>query len=103
MPSRKPKYTMASYIYKVLKQVHPDVGMSGKAMDILLDVNSDFTQRICKQAVALAQVNGNRTVNAQAVQTAVRLLLPGELPSAVCSLHHRRFDCPRCFEYPHHS
>ena len=82
---RKAKYTMDRYIYKVLKQVHGQkqkrVGLSSKGMNILLDLNSDFTQQICKEAVALAKVNGTETVTAQSVQTAVRLVLPGQLAS----------------------
>lgn len=33
--SKTRKETYSSYIYKVLKQVHPDTGISNKAMSIL--------------------------------------------------------------------
>ena len=33
--SKRRKETYSAYIYKVLKQVHPDTGISNKAMSIL--------------------------------------------------------------------
>ncbi|MBN3321190.1 H2A protein, partial [Atractosteus spatula] len=43
--SRKESY--AIYVYKVLKQVHPDTGISSKAMGIMNSFVSDIFERIC--------------------------------------------------------
>ncbi|XP_002736940.1 histone H2B-like isoform X2 [Saccoglossus kowalevskii] len=68
-----------SYIYKVLKQVHPDVGVSSKAMSIMNSFVNDIFERIATEAAKLAQYNKRSTISSREIQTAVRLLLPGEL------------------------
>ena len=74
---RKESYTI--YIYNVLKQVHPDVGISGKAMSIMNSFVNDVFERIANEAQRLAQYNKKHTISSREIQTAVRLLLPGEL------------------------
>ena len=76
---KKPKYTYKSYIYKVLKQVHPDTGVSSKAMSIMNSFVNDIFERIAGESSRLAQYNKRRTLSSREIQTAVRLLLPGEL------------------------
>ena len=67
------------YIFKVLKQVHPDTGISSKAMAILNSFIADQFEKIASQAAQLARVNKKPTLTSREVQTAVRLVLPGEL------------------------
>ncbi|XP_005609614.1 histone H2B type 2-K1 [Equus asinus] len=74
---RKETYSM--YIYKVLKQVHPDIGISSKAMSIMNSFVNDVFERLAGEAAQLAQYSGRTTLTSREVQTAVRLLLPGEL------------------------
>ncbi|XP_019280351.1 histone H2B type 2-K1 [Panthera pardus] len=74
---RKETYSM--YIYKVLKQVHPDIGISSKAMSIMNSFVNDVFERLAGEAARLAQYSGRTTLTSREVQTAVRLLLPGEL------------------------
>jgi histone H2B len=76
---KKRKETYSSYIYKVLKQVHPDTGVSSKAMSIMNSFVNDIFERISAEAARLAQYNKRRTITSREIQTAVRLLLPGEL------------------------
>uniref|UniRef100_A0A8C3RSG3 Core Histone H2A/H2B/H3 domain-containing protein n=1 Tax=Chelydra serpentina TaxID=8475 RepID=A0A8C3RSG3_CHESE len=71
--TRKESYSI--YVYKVLKQVHPDTGISSKAMDIMNSFVNDIFERIAGEASRLAHYNKHSTV----IQTAVHLLLPGEL------------------------
>ncbi|XP_058443441.1 histone H2B [Malaya genurostris] len=75
--SRKESY--AIYIYKVLKQVHPDTGVSSKAMSIMNSFVNDIFERIASEASRLAHYNKRSTITSREIQTAVRLLLPGEL------------------------
>ncbi|XP_032903183.1 late histone H2B.L4-like [Amblyraja radiata] len=75
--SRKQSYS--SYIYKVKKQVHPDTGISSKAMDIMSSFVNDIFERITGEASRLAYHNKRSTISSREIQTAVRLLLPGEL------------------------
>ncbi|PVD26276.1 hypothetical protein C0Q70_13946 [Pomacea canaliculata] len=76
---RKRKESYAIYIYKVLKQVHPDTGISSKAMSIMNSFVNDIFERIAAEASRLAHYNKRSTITSREIQTAVRLLLPGEL------------------------
>ena len=78
---RKRKESYAIYIYKVLKQVHPDTGVSSKAMNIMNSFVNDIFERIAAEASRLAHYNKRSTITSREIQTAVRLLLP------VFSLH----------------
>ena len=77
--SKKRKESYAIYIYKVLKQVHPDTGVSSKAMSIMNSFVNDIFERIATEASRLANQNKKSTISSREIQTAVRLLLPGEL------------------------
>eukprot|EP01083_Nonionella_stella_P082569 227917_1 len=76
---RRRSETYSSYIYKVLKQVHPDTGISRRAMNIMNCFINDIFERICSEANSLARYNDKTTISSREVQTSVRLLLPGEL------------------------
>ena len=65
--------------YAVLKQVHPDTGVSSKAMSIMNSFVNDIFERIAAEASRLAHYNKRSTISSREIQTAVRLLLPGEL------------------------
>ena len=71
--------TYKIYIYKVLKQVHPDTGISSKAMSIMNSFINDIFDRIASEASRLARYNKKPTITSREIQTAVRLILPGEL------------------------
>jgi len=75
----KRKESYGIYIYKVLKQVHPDTGVSSKAMSIMNSFVNDLFERIAAEASKLAHYNKRATITSREIQTAVRLLLPGEL------------------------
>uniref|UniRef100_K7F7G8 Histone H2B n=1 Tax=Pelodiscus sinensis TaxID=13735 RepID=K7F7G8_PELSI len=75
--TRKESYSI--YVYKVLKQVHPDTGISSKAMGIMNSFVNDIFERIAGEASRLAHYNKRSTITSREIQTAVRLLLPGEL------------------------
>ena len=77
--NKKRKESYAIYIYKVLKQVHPDTGISSKAMSIMNSFVNDIFQRIAAEASRLAHYNKRSTITSREIQTSVRLLLPGEL------------------------
>ena len=77
--NKRRKESYAIYIYKVLKQVHPDTGVSSKAMGIMNSFVNDLFERIAAEASRLAHYNKRSTLSSREIQTAVRLLLPGEL------------------------
>ena len=67
------------YIYKVLKQVHPDTGISSKGMSIMNSFITDIFERIAVESSKLVRYNKKGTLSSREIQTAVRLVLPGEL------------------------
>ena len=75
--SRKKSYSV--YVYKVLKQVHPDTGISSKAMRIMNFFVNYIFECITGEASRLAHYNKRSTITSREIQTALRLLLPGEL------------------------
>lgn len=71
--------TYSSYIYKVLKQVHPDTGISRRAMSVMNSFINDIFERIGAESGRLCRYNKKSTMSSREIQTAVRLILPGEL------------------------
>ena len=82
---RKPRESYGLYFYKVLKQVHPDTGISRKAMGIMNSFINDIFERIAFEALRLALYSKRSTLFSRQIQTAVKLLLPGELSKHVIS------------------
>ena len=76
---RKRVESYSTYIYKVLKQVHPDTGISKRGMSIMNSFINDIFERIASEAGKLARYNKKSTLSSREVQTSVRLILPGEL------------------------
>jgi len=76
---KKGKQTFGIYIYKVLRQVHTDTGISSKAMSIMNSFVNDIFERIASESSKLSHQNKKSTISSREIQTAVRLLLPGEL------------------------
>jgi len=78
-PHRKRAETFSVYIYRVLKQVHPETGISKKSMSIMNSFINDIFEKIASESSRLVRYNKKHTLSSREVQTAVRLLLPGEL------------------------
>ena len=68
-------------VYKVLKQVHPDTCISSNAMSIMNSFVNDIFERIAAEASSRLAMHYNKrsTITSREIQTAVRLLLAGEL------------------------
>ena len=77
--AKKRTESYSSYIYKVLKQVHPDTGVSKKAMSIMNSFVNDIFDRISGEAGKLVSYSKSKTLTSREIQTAIRLILPGEL------------------------
>jgi histone H2B len=77
--AKKSTETYKIYIFKVLKQVHPDIGISSKAMSIMNSFINDIFEKLAMEASRLARYNKKPTITSREIQTSVRLVLPGEL------------------------
>eukprot|EP00959_Pyramimonas_sp_CCMP1952_P254226 5310778-Pyramimonas_sp.AAC.1 len=65
--------TYKIYIYTVLKQVHPDTGISSKSMSIMNSFISDLFEKMAGEASKLSRYNKKPTITSREIQTAVRL------------------------------
>ncbi|PKU63019.1 histone H2B.4 [Dendrobium catenatum] len=77
--AKKGTETYKIYIFKVLKQVHPDIGISSKAMSIMNSFINDIFEKLANESSRLARYNKKPTITSREIQTSVRLVLPGEL------------------------
>ena len=78
-PKKRRAETFSVYIYRVLKQVHPETGISKRSMSIMNSFINDIFERSALEASRLVRYNKKRTLSSREIQTAVKLLLPGEL------------------------
>ena len=76
---RKGTQSYKSYIMKVLKQVHPETRISKKGIAIINNFVTDTFEKIATEASKLCRIHGNQTMASRDVQSAIRLVLPGEL------------------------
>jgi histone H2B len=77
--AKKSVETYKNYIFKVLKQVHPEMGISSKAMSIMNSFINDIFEKLMQEAARLARYNKKSTITSREIQTSVRLVLDGEL------------------------
>lgn len=80
--NRKRKNSRESYkcyVFKMLKQVHADVGISSKAMAIMDSFINDFFDNLVNEAWKLAKHAKMNTITSREIQAAAKLLIPGEM------------------------
>ncbi|XP_020552431.1 probable histone H2B.1 [Sesamum indicum] len=80
-PAEEKKTTVAEKAPAAEKKpkVHPDIGISSKAMGIMNSFINDIFEKLAQEASRLARYNKKPTITSREIQTAVRLVLPGEL------------------------
>ncbi len=76
---RKRTETFSKYIFKVLKNVHKDMGISKSSMNVMNSFIRDLFEQISLEASKLVRNNKVHTLTAKAIQSSVTLLLTGEL------------------------
>ena len=79
MKKRRAPESYKSYIFKVLKQVHPKMRVSKKGIAIVNNFVTDTFEQVAMEASKLVRMNKRSTLNSRDVQSAARLVLPGEL------------------------
>ncbi|XP_043699748.1 probable histone H2B.3 [Telopea speciosissima] len=82
---KKSVETYKIYVFKVLKQVLPDIGISSKAMGIMNSFINDNFEKLAQESSRLARYNKKPTISSREIQIAVRLVLPRELAKLVVS------------------
>ena len=77
--NKKRTETYGTYIFRVLRQIHPGIGISKKAMSTMNSFITDIFDKIAYESSRLCRINKKATLSCREIQTAVRLVLPGEL------------------------
>ncbi|KAK3205867.1 hypothetical protein Dsin_019913 [Dipteronia sinensis] len=67
------------YVFRVLKEVHPGMTISSKAMMVINNLMSDMFERIASEATLLSKCHKRTTLSSREIQGAVKLVLPGEI------------------------
>ncbi|XP_022348347.1 late histone H2B.L4-like [Enhydra lutris kenyoni] len=76
---RRSHNSFATYFPRVLKQVHEGLSLSNKAVSVLDSFVKDIFERVADEASRLASSTQRTTITSREIQTAVRLLMPGEI------------------------
>ena len=76
---RRAPESYKTYIFKVLKQVHPETRISKKGITIINNFVEDTFEKIASEASKLCRIHKRMTMGSRDVQSAIRLVLPGEL------------------------
>ncbi|RVW66127.1 putative histone H2B.3 [Vitis vinifera] len=63
--TKKSVETYKIYIFKVLKQVHPDIGISSKAMGIMNSFINDIFEKLAQESSRLARYNKKPTITSR--------------------------------------
>ena len=69
----------STYIVRILKQVHPKIGISKRSVSIMNSLVNDTFEKVASEAGRLVRYNNKGVLGSREVQTAIRLVLPGEL------------------------
>ncbi|XP_020373688.1 late histone H2B.L4-like [Rhincodon typus] len=67
------------YIRRVLKQIYPERTISGPAAAVLDSIVGDLFECLACEASRLVRYSKRQTLSFREIQSAVRLLLPGDL------------------------
>ncbi|XP_028548367.1 histone H2B.3-like isoform X2 [Dendrobium catenatum] len=77
--NKKGSETYKIYIFKVLKQVHPVIRISSKAMSIMNSFIIDIFEKLAQETSRLARYKKEPMFTSREIQTSVHFVLPSEL------------------------
>ncbi|CAL8465849.1 g5385 [Coccomyxa elongata] len=87
---KRRRETYSGYIYKILKDINPDKGISQKAMQVMDDLVRDLFTRIAAAAKTAMDSTGQATMTTRDIQTGVKLVLGNtELEKHALSTAHK--------------
>ncbi|XP_060992935.1 late histone H2B.L4-like [Dama dama] len=90
--------SFATYFPRLLRQVHTGLSLSHKVVNVMDSFVKDIFEWIAEEAGCLAISNNHCTITSGEIQTAVCLLLPGEICKYAMSEATKsviRYDCCR--------
>ena len=74
----------STYIYKLLKTIAPDYGISKKSMDVFNAFLLDVFEKIVSEASRLAKYNKKKTISRLELHAAINIIIGGELAQHAC-------------------
>ncbi|KAL3810853.1 hypothetical protein ACHAXA_005853 [Cyclostephanos tholiformis] len=79
--SKSPRINFSTYIYRVLKETHPTIGITRRSMGIMNDFCIDMMEKLASEAKQDLLLSGKaqKTLREWHFNTATKLILPGEL------------------------
>ena len=72
-------FCVADVLREVLRQVHPKLTISKRSVQILNSLVLDSFEKVAEEAQRLVKRTKRQTLTSREVQTAIRLVFPGEL------------------------
>ena len=57
--------TFSTYLYRVLKEVHTDISISKRAINIMNSIMHDIFERLAREGSSLARLNKKRTLTSR--------------------------------------
>jgi len=72
-------FSFSESITTVGKQAHPELQLSEKALNVTCDFVYDLFLRICLESENICRLTKRGSITSREIQTATRLILPGEL------------------------
>lgn len=76
---KRGKPTLKTHIYKVLKRLHPEVGISKKGMEVMRDILTNVTDTLIHNVNQLMMHDDRETVTQEDIKTAVKLVFVDKL------------------------
>lgn len=77
--TKKRSETYGVYIYRTLKEVHPDLKISKHSMKIVNNFVEDFFEKLCIESSKLLKIGSKNTLSSRDLQASVKLVLPRDL------------------------
>lgn len=75
----------SSYIYQIIKLVHPELSITNKGMNNLNSFVNDIFERIAVEAGRLTRYNKKTTMTSREIQSATKMVLRGDLATHAIS------------------
>ena len=71
--------SMQTYIYRVIKEIKPEFGISKSAMGLFNSILAELFDNTMQEARNLCLFHNKQTIASKEIETAIKLLYPGEL------------------------
>lgn len=75
----KLQFIYDTYLYRILKQVHPDMGLTSSAKKYINKLLNMFVKKIAYNTHLLVSIKKTKIIDCMTIQSAIKLCFPNEL------------------------